>query len=412
MPRDVITVQVDRARALLAQADSATDAKKVADLARAAEVYAERQKLGQEAITYAHGVVVDAKTLMGELLRETPRNGGGRPLKTCAQVEQVSPPTLAEQGIDRKSSAEAQALARLKEQAPKAHEAVRAGTVSVAQAVADVRRAERAQRREATLRARADGAPAALPPCCRFLPGDCLEALRAEPAGCARLVFADPPYNIGVDYGNGVARDRLPDDVYVAWCRSWFDLVYRALAPDGTFWLLCDHKYADLLAVELRSAGFHRRAWVTWYETFGTYNSANNNFSRTSRPLLYCVKDLRRFVFHPEAARVPSARQVVYDDPRADPRGKVLGDVWSDIPRLAGTHAERLPGFPTQLPVALLTRIITIATEPGDLVLEPFAGSAPAGVAARRLGRSYLGIEDKPYFYRMALQRLRGEARP
>lgn len=243
---------------------------------------------------------------------------------------------------------------------------------------------------------------------CRVIVGDAVEQLAKLPAGSVRLAFADPPYNVGIDYGDGADKDRLPGEQYVAWCRSWFDQIHRVLTGDGAFWLLCGYEYADLLAVELRKAGFHRRAWVTWYETFGVCNSAKNNFSRTSRPIFYCVKNPMAFVWNVEAVTRSSDRQAKYNDARADPEGKVWDDVWQ-IPRLTGTSKERLPDFPTQLPVALLLPIIGCASDPGDLVLDPFSGSGTTGSASLRLGRRYVGVERNENFARLAQERLEGE---
>lgn len=402
---DLIVARLEPACRMLAEARDAVDAKQVADLARAAEVYARRQKLSEEAIAYATAVKVDAMTLMGEFLKAAPKASAGRPTKISTNEELISPPTQEEvlgKG-GRKIASDAQALAAMKADAPDLHQGVKEGKLSIPEARREVRRREKLDEMEA----RAAQAPPAPHDDFRIIAGDCLEELAKLDAGSAGLCFADPPYNVGIDYGDGEAADRLPDDAYLAWCRSWFDQVRRVLAGDGAFWLLCGYEYADLLAVELRRAGFHRRSWLTWYETFGVCNSSRSNFSRTSRPLFYCVKDPRRFCWNADAVSRPSDRQTKYDDARADPAGKVWDDVWQ-IPRVAGTFGERVPGFPTQLPLALLLPVIGATSDPGDLVLDPFNGSGTTGEAAIRLGRRYLGIEKQPEFARLALQRLKG----
>ena len=169
--------------------------------------------------------------------------------------------------------------------------------------------------------------------------------------------------------------------------------------------MLIGDEYAAEYALILKAAGFHRRAWIKWYETFGVCNSAGTNFSRTSRHLFYCVKDRQSHVWNREAVSRLSDRETKYDDPRANPEGKVWDDVWM-IPRLAGAHAERLPDFPTQLPLALLRPIIGCASHPGDLVVDPFSGSATSGVAALELGRRYLGTERNDTFATLSRQRL------
>jgi site-specific DNA-methyltransferase (adenine-specific) len=85
-------------------------------------------------------------------------------------------------------------------------------------------------------------------------------------------------------------------------------------------------------------------------------------------------------------------------------------DVWI-IPRLTGTCAERIEGFPTQLPLDLLGPIVGVASDPGDLIVDPFAGSGTAGVMALRRGRRFVGLEKNPDYCEMARTRLAAEGR-
>jgi site-specific DNA-methyltransferase (adenine-specific) len=244
--------------------------------------------------------------------------------------------------------------------------------------------------------------------CWQILQGDCSGEMNRLQAGCARVVFADPPYNIGVDYGNGAQADQLPDADYLDWCRQWLAACVRLLTDDGSLWVLIGEEYVDHFGIMLREAGVHRRRLITWYETFGT--NQRKNFGRCSRFLYYCVRDPRRFVFNDGAVRVPSDRQTKYKDRRADPRGKIRDSVWP-FSRLCGTFKERLPGFPTQLPLALLRPVIGCASDPGDLIVDPFAGSATTGVAALEAGRRFVGIEQQEHFARLARERLQAADR-
>ncbi len=240
--------------------------------------------------------------------------------------------------------------------------------------------------------------------------GDCLQLLPCLPP--ARLIFADPPYNLGIDYGAGVEADKLPQAQYLAWCAKWIQACADRLTDDGSLWILIDSKYADCFGVMLRQAGLHRQDWVIWYEAFG--NNCRKKFNRCSRHLFHCTKHPTRYIFNRAPVNCASDRQTVYRDKRAHPDGKNWDDVWGvrrkdgsgAIPRLCGTHKERVPGFPTQLPLALLRPIIGCASNPGDLVIDPFCGSATTGVAALELGRSFIGIEKQPRFVELARQRL------
>src|SRR5262249_52507498 len=218
---------------------------------------------------------------------------------------------------------------------------------------------------------------------------------------------AAPPYNLGINSaGRGAKADRLPPEEYaqlaVRWAKAFFDL----LTDDGSLWLLIDHPHAYEHEAAIRAAGFTIRSYVTWYETFGVCNSAGSNFSRTSRRLFYAVKNRRNFVWHKEAAMVTSARQTEYQDARANPEGKIDDDVWR-IPRVCGTFGERLPEFPCQLPVQLLLRIVGLSSDPGDVILDPFSGSATCGEAALKLGRKFVGIEREPRYVELSRLRLR-----
>lgn len=125
------------------------------------------------------------------------------------------------------------------------------------------------------------------------------------------------------------------------------------------------------------------------------------------------VKDADHFVFNDYAPEIrwESDRQSKYGDSRANPDGKVWDDVWSinpPIPRLTGTASERIPGPPTQLLLALLRPIVACASEPGDLVLDPFCGTGTTGAACLELGRRFLGVELSPASAALAKKRLRG----
>lgn len=136
-----------------------------------------------------------------------------------------------------------------------------------------------------------------------------------------------------------------------------------------------------------------------------------NGFNRTSRHLLHFIRSSKRFVFNAEAVTRPSDRQIKYNDKRAVEGGKTLDDVWQ-IPRLTGTCAERVPEFPTQLPLELLRRVVQCASNPGDLVLDPFSGSGTTGVAAIESNRQYVGIEKNTRFHELSVLRLKGISPP
>jgi site-specific DNA-methyltransferase (adenine-specific) len=219
--------------------------------------------------------------------------------------------------------------------------------------------------------------------------------------GSARLIFADPPYNIGVEYDRH--DDRMSEAAYLAWCESWINSAVNLLSPDGSMWVLINHESSHHIRLILEAAGLHHRQTITWYETFGV--NCTRKFNRCSRPLLWMVRDRSHFVFNPAMVRTQSARQTRYRDKRANPAGKILDDVWT-IPRVAGTHRERIPGFPTQLPAELLRRVVGCAAYPRDLVIDPFSGSGTTGAVCLNLGCRFLGVELSGDYAARSRQRL------
>ncbi|MDA7951635.1 MAG: site-specific DNA-methyltransferase [Pirellulaceae bacterium] len=246
---------------------------------------------------------------------------------------------------------------------------------------------------------------------------DCLKGLAKLPAECIDLAFADPPFNIGFEYDQ--YQDDLDDDQYLKWCQAWSTEIRRVLKPNGTFWLAIGDEYAAELKVMLtRKLNFHCRSWVIWYYTFGV--NCQKKFNRSHAHLFHLVKDPKEFTFNTEKIRVPSARQLVYGDKRANPKGRLPDDTWvlrpQDIPasfsseedtwyfpRVAGTFKERRGFHGCQMPEQLLGRIIHSCSNQNDLVLDPFAGSGTTLAVAKKLNRKYLGYEiSKDYCEQIA----------
>ena len=234
----------------------------------------------------------------------------------------------------------------------------------------------------------------------QVLCGDCYDILPKIPSGVVSLAFVDPPYNFGIDYGPGKSADRLPPEEYVYRMESLIRQCVRCLTKTGCLWFLCPERWADDIGSVL-SGILPRRNRIIWRETFGQYRESS--FPSGHRHLFYHVKELKLSPFHTEAIRIPSQRMMAGDKRSAGPR--VPDDVW-EIPRLVGNAAERISGHPCQLPETLLERIILCASKPGDLVLDPNAGTGTTLRVAQRLGRRYLGIEKEERFVKVINDRL------
>jgi site-specific DNA-methyltransferase (adenine-specific) len=233
--------------------------------------------------------------------------------------------------------------------------------------------------------------------------GDALELLPKWPAESVDLAFADPPYNIGYIYDQ--YRDDRPDEDYVAWCRAWMAACQRVLKPTGAFYIAIGDDFAAQVRLLGNELGLHLRNWIIWRYTFG--QNMKNKFCRAHTHIFYFTKDPFEFTFNDRALRFPSARHTEYQDLRANPLGRLPDDVWDEFPRVCGTFKERDGFHGCQLPEALLMRIILASSNPGDVVLDPFVGSGTTAVAAKRLGRRYIGIDISSEYVRRTRQRLR-----
>ena len=256
----------------------------------------------------------------------------------------------------------------------------------------------------------------------RLFNEDCIAGMKRLPDGCVDLAFADPPFNIGYDYDS--YDDSREAREYLDWSKQWTSEVVRLLKPDGAFWLAIGDEFAaELKVMATHEHRLHCRSWVVWYYTFGV--NCKNKFTRSHTHIFHFVKHPKRFTFNADdpAIRIPSARQLVYGDRRANPKGRLPDDTWilrpQDLPegfqpeqdtwyfsRVCGTFKERAGWHGCQMPEQLLGRIIRATSRPGELVLDPFGGSGTTLVVAKKLERRYLGFELSNEYARQAEQRL------
>ena len=357
---------------------------KIADEGNRKKSEAAKEQLAKS--TPRHG-----ETLVADHNDPLPKNDKHPAREARAAEAKVSPATMAR----------ADQIAKR----PDLEKKVVAGEMKAAEALREIR-SEKRRKELAEAAAKADAEQNADRPKWSILNVDVIDGLEAirDEHGPARLIFTDPPYNIGINYGDGEKADLLSPQAYMKWVRQWLALCWDCLTDDGSLWVMIGDEYAAEYCAEIKAAGFTVRSWIKWYETFGV--NCSSKFNRTSRHIFYAVKDESAFVFNPEPVTRPSDRQTKYGDSRAAAGGKLWDDVWQ-IPRLTGTCAERIPDFPTQLPLALVEPIVLCASMPGDLVVDPFNGSGTTGVASIQNGRKYVGIEKSEKFADMADMRLR-----
>ena len=204
-------------------------------------------------------------------------------------------------------------------------------------------------------------------------------------------IFADPPDNIGCRYS--LYDDRQKNEYYTRWLE---DFVLYAIEHTDTFWLSHNSRWSfevgAILAEVLRNRDFLEAKQCVQTFTFGQHNP--HDLGNCHRPLVRLrFKDSP---LYPDAIRVPSWRQQ-HGDKRADPRGRVPGDVF-DFPRVTGNSKQRRKWHPTQLHEGLVERCIKLCTKEGDDVFDPFAGTGTTLRVCRRIGRNCTATEiDRSY---------------
>jgi len=236
----------------------------------------------------------------------------------------------------------------------------------------------------------------------RIICGDCIEVLGEAGEPFADLIFADPPFNIGYKYDK--YYDKVKKKNYIAWTKEWMSVCKKVLKPHGSFYIAIGDDYAANVKIIADEIGLIMRNWIIWHYTFG--QQTKNKFARAHTHIFYFANDNKNFTFNDYAVRVPSDRQLIYNDRRANPIGKMPDDVWNSDPRVCGTFKERAGWHPCQMPESLLMRIVAVSSNPGDCVLDPFSGSGTTAAAALQMRRNYVGIEISKNYVENSNERL------
>lgn len=238
--------------------------------------------------------------------------------------------------------------------------------------------------------------------------GNSLEILKDIKPNSVDLVFADPPYNIGKNFGNN--NDSWENvDSYIAWCKVWIDECMRILKNTGTMYFMTATQHMAFLDIYV-SQKYNVLSRIVW-----TYDSSGVQSKRMFGSLYEHILMVNKskdylYTFNSEdimvEAKTGATRKLI--DYRKDPpqpynNKKVPGNVWNySRVRFKMTEYEN---HPTQKPEALLERIILASSNPGDIVLDPFSGSFTTSAVAVRLGRKAIGIDLNEDYFRVGIRR-------
>jgi adenine-specific DNA-methyltransferase len=242
--------------------------------------------------------------------------------------------------------------------------------------------------------------------------GDCREVLHELPKKSVDLIFADPPFNWDVPYGEW--DDGQPRQDYLAFTYEWLDACLAVLNDHGSFWVNIPDDTAAEVVLHLKQRGLVMINWCIWHFRFGQHRTGNFIVSKVHA--LYFARDRNRRTWNPQAVLEPSDRAAIYDDPRTrrtkQPGLRVPLDVWYGPlwGRIQGNNKERRKDHPNQIPEVYLERVIRACSNESDLVLDPFLGSGTTCTVARALRRRSIGIEYSKNIAASAFARIQSGA--
>lgn len=283
--------------------------------------------------------------------------------------------------------------------------------------------------------------------------GDNLGILGGLAGTDVRLAYLDPPFMTGDAFYMGAEvayRDDLGPDEYLQMLYERLVLVRDTLAPDGTVVVHLDHHAAHAVKLIMDEVFGHFLNEIIWFYQGGALTGVRRHLPRKHDSLLWYARGPQHVFNAPRAdevsvqmrkrwghyadaqGRIPFGRirhegqtharlrrRFIRDHGREPDdadlafvlQGSLVRSVWTDIPEVRNSpRYQESTGYPTQKPIALLERLIAMATNPGDLVLDPFCGSGTTLVAAERLGRRWIGVDMGERAVSIAAQRL-GAAR-
>ena len=226
--------------------------------------------------------------------------------------------------------------------------------------------------------------------------GDAVAELAKLQAASVDLVIADPPYNLGKDYGAG--SDSFTHEDYLAFTKSWLGEADRVLKPGGSLYVFMGFRFISYLYACLEGdMGYRFQNWIVWHYTQGM--GKTKGFSPRHDDVLLFSKG-RAKTFNLDAVRVPQK----YYRARNNMRGANPGDVW-EFSHVHYSNPNRQQ-HPTQKPEGLIERMVLASSNEGDVVLDPFSGSGTTLRVCQQLKRSAVGVEVNEDYVKQARARL------
>lgn len=226
--------------------------------------------------------------------------------------------------------------------------------------------------------------------------GDCLNELKSIDSNSVDLIIADPPYNVGKDYGN--KSDKQDFENYIDFSKKWLSECHRILKKRGTIYVFIGFRYISYLyQIMEKDLGMNFVNWISWHYTQGV--GKTKGFSPRHDDILMFSKS-SNYTFNLDDIRIP---QKFYRKIN-NMRGANPGDVW-DVSHIHYCQKGRQP-HPTQKPEAIIERMVLASSNEGDLVVDPFSGSGTTLRVCQQLNRNAIGIELNEEYIEQTKERL------
>ncbi len=262
--------------------------------------------------------------------------------------------------------------------------------------------------------------------------GDNLAFLKELPDSSIQLIYIDPPFNTGRTQARTRIRtirsedgDRIgfqgrryetqvlgesgysdKFDDFIAFIEPRLNEAYRVLAPNGSLYFHIDYRevhYCKILLDEI----FGRESFINeiiWAYDYGA--RTRKRWPAKHDNILWYAKDPKNYIFnYEEIERIPYMAPDLVGEEKAR-RGKLPTDTWWHT--IVGTNSREKTGYPTQKPVGIIRRIVQASSNPGDTVLDFFAGSGTIGVVCQEMGRRFILVDNNPQAIEVMKKRFEG----
>ncbi len=237
----------------------------------------------------------------------------------------------------------------------------------------------------------------------KLILGDSFEELKKIKKNTVDMIFADPPYflsgdGISCSGGKMVSVNKGEWDKKIGieekhqFNREWIRLCYDVLKDEGTIWISGTLHNIYSIGMALEQEGFKIINNITWRKLNPPPNISCRYFVHSTETILWAKKDIKK-----------AKHKFNYQLMRELNGGKQAKDVWESS--LTKPSEKKCGKHPTQKPMAILEKLILASTDEGDLILDPFNGSGTTGIAAKKLNRKYIGIEQEEEYLALTKRR-------